>query len=143
MPNRRPRDPALPVKRHITFGLIVAGAVAGAVIGIVLTVAGKVVAGAPPATLANYRWNAIAFAAMGACVTPLVTWSALRRVPLWRAVAEPLLGGVVGAAVGVLLGVGPAFLLLPPLGALAAVARLEYVHREPRRPSLPVGDSSR
>ena len=96
MPNRRPRDPALPVKRHITFGLIVAGAVAGAVICIVLTVAGKVVAGAPPATLANYRWNAIAFAAMGACVTPLVTWSALRRVPLWRAVAEPLLGGVVG-----------------------------------------------
>ena len=126
-------DPARPVRRRITLGLVVAGAVAGALIGVALTVLGKIVAGAPPATFENYRWNAIAFAAIAAGVTPLVTWSALRRVPFWRAVAEPLLGGVAGAAIGALLGSGAAFLLLAPIGAAAAVARLELTHRA--RPS--------
>ena len=131
--NRYP-DPARSTRGWITAALVGGGAAAGAVVGLALTVLGKVVAGAPPADAANYAWNAGIFAALGAVLAPAVTWSALRRVPLWRAVAEPLVGAVAGAAVGVLLGSGVAFLLLAPLGAAAAVARLELSHR-PR--SLP------
>ncbi len=122
-------DPARPTRRWITFGLALGGAVAGAGIGVVLTILGKIVAGAPPADAANYIWNAGVFAALGAGVAPLVTWSALRSVPLWRTVAEPLAGSILGAAVGVLLGSGVAFLVLAPLGGLAAVARLHRAYR--------------
>ena len=42
------------VQRRLAFGLTVAGFAAGAVFGMALTVFGKIVAGAPPATLGNY-----------------------------------------------------------------------------------------
>ena len=117
-------DPARPVRRAITGTLIIGGALAGAVFGFVLTPVGKVIADAPPADAANYLWNAGVFALMGAALAPIVTWSALRNVPLWRAVVEPLAGAAIGAAAAVLLGWGAGLLALPPLGALAAVARL-------------------
>lgn len=122
-------DPARYTRRWITVGLTVGGALAGAALGLAFTVLGKIVAGAPPADFANYVWNATTFGVMGAIAAPLVTWSALRAVPLWRAIAEPVAGSVVGAGVGVLLGSGVAFLILTPLGAAAAVARLQYSHR--------------
>jgi hypothetical protein len=105
------------------------GAAAGAVFGLALTPLGKIVAGAPPADLANYLWNAGAFGLIGAVLAPAAIWSALRRVPLWRTIAEPLVGAVAGAGIGVLLGSGAAFLLLAPLGAAAAIARLQLAHR--------------
>ncbi|HVA56400.1 MAG: hypothetical protein WBQ26_09650 [Gemmatimonadaceae bacterium] len=117
------------IRWRITLGLIVAGALAGAMVGVGITVLGKIVAGAPPADAANYRWNATVFGVLGACVGPLVTWSALRRVPLWRTITEPLVGALVGAGIGTLLGSGVLFLLLTPLGAGAAVLRLERRHR--------------
>ena len=129
-------DPARPTRRWITAGLMFGGAVAGAVVGLALTMLGKIVAGAPPADMANYLWNAGVFAAVGAGMAPVVTWSALRRVPLWRTIAEPLLASVIGATIGVALGSGTAFLLLAPLGAAAAVARLAIVHRPKSRPAL-------
>jgi hypothetical protein len=122
-------DPARWTRRWVTLGLTVTGALAGAVVGLALTMLGKIVADAPPADMANYLWNARAFAVMGAILGPTVTWSALRHVPLWRTAAEPLMGAVLGAGVGVLLGSGVAFLLLTPLGAAAAVARLERAYR--------------
>lgn len=121
------------MQSRITLGLVAAGFVAGAVIGVVITFIGKIVTGAPPADLANHVWNAVAFGTIGAVMAPFVTWSAMRRVPLWRAVAEPLLGGIAGAAVGALIGSGIGFLFLAPIGAVAAVARLERVYREPQR----------
>jgi hypothetical protein len=42
---------------RLRIGLIVAGAVAGALVGAALTVLGKIVAGAPPAIMQNYLWN--------------------------------------------------------------------------------------
>lgn|SRR5512146_931255 len=129
MDMRKYLDPARPVRRWITVGLTLGGALAGAGIGLVLTVLGKIVAGAPPATAANYLWNATAFGVMGAVVAPLVTWSALRAVPLWRTIVEPLVASVIGAGVGVLLGSGVAFLVLTPAAGAAAVARLHFAHR--------------
>lgn len=102
--------------RLLQFSLVVAGAVAGAVFGVVLTRLGKLATGAPPATLANYVWNAAVFGALAAVVSPLVTWSELRRVPLWRTVAEPLVAAVAGGCVAVVLGVPVLLLVLPPLG---------------------------
>lgn len=122
-------DPARNTRRWITIGLTTGGALAGAVVGLVLTVLGKIVSGAPPAETANYIWNATIFGMIGAFAAPLVTWSALRSVPLWRTIAEPLAGSVVGAGIGVLIGSGVGFLVLTPLGAAAAVARLQYSHR--------------
>lgn len=123
-------DPARNTRRWITVGLIAGGALAGVGVGLVLTVLGKIVAGAPPADAANYIWNATTFAIIGAIAAPLVTWSALRSVPLWRAITEPLAGSIIGAGIGVLLGSGVGFLMLTPLGAAAAVARLQYSHRQ-------------
>jgi hypothetical protein len=122
-------DPARATRRSLTFGLTVSGALAGAVVGMAMTVLGKIVAGAPPADAANYLWNASAFGVIGAILGPKVTWTTLRRVPLWRTVAEPLAGAVLGATIGVLLGSGVVFLLLAPLGATAAVARLGRAYR--------------
>lgn len=98
------------------IGLVVAGAVAGAVFGLVLTRLGKLATGAPPAPLANYVWNAAVFGALAAVVSPVITWSALRRVPLWRTVAEPLGAAVAGGCGAVILGVPVLLLVLPPLG---------------------------
>ena len=122
-------DPARPTRRWITLGLTLGGAVAGAVSGLVLTVLGKMVAGAPPADAANYVWNATVFAVTGAVAAPVVIWSALRSAPLWRTVAEPLAAAILGAGLGVLIGSGTAFLMLPPAAAIAAATRLHFAHR--------------
>ena len=98
----------------------------------VLTPLGKLVAGAPPADAANYLNNVLAFAVVGATMTPLATWTKLRRVPLWRAVAEPLVWGVIGAIIAAALGSGAGLLVLAPAGIAMGVARLQRVHRDDR-----------
>jgi hypothetical protein len=115
-------------RRRLKVGLVVAGLCAGAVVGAVLTYLGKIVAGAPPATLGNYVWNMAVFGVVGGVFTPIVTWSALRDVPLWRTVLEPLAIGIAGAVIGVFVG-GVAFLVLPPVGIGAAILRLNHAHR--------------
>ena len=130
MVTNRYADPARATRRWITAGLVFGGALAGAVLGIALTPLGKIVAGAPPADTANYIRNAVAFGIMGTCVGPIVTWSTLRNAPFWRTVVEPLVGCVVGAGVGVLLGSGALFLALIPVGGAVAAGRLALTHRE-------------
>lgn len=132
MANNRYADPARATRRWITAGLVFGGALAGVALGIALTPLGKMVAGAPPADTANYIRNAVAFGIMGACVGPVVTWLALRNSPFWRIVLEPLVGCVVGASVGVLLGSAVLFLALIPVGGAVAAGRLALVHRERR-----------
>jgi hypothetical protein len=126
-------DPARNTRRWITVGLAIGGALAGAAIGIAVTPLGKIVAGAPPADMANYVRNAVAFALTGAFAVPLVAWSTLRAVPLWRTVVEPLAGALAGAGVGVLVGSGTAFLALIPLGGAVAAMRLAATHNKARR----------
>jgi len=44
-------------RRRLKVGLVIAGAVSGAIVGAAITVLGRIVAGAPPATLMNYVIN--------------------------------------------------------------------------------------
>lgn len=117
-------DHPLSTRRFLQIGLVVAGAVTGAVFGLVLTRLGKIATGAPPATLANYLWNAAVFAAIAAVVSPVFTWSELRRVPLWRTLVEPLAAAVAGGCAAVIIGVPVLILLLPPLGLGLGIANL-------------------
>lgn len=114
----------LSTRRLLQIGLIATGAIAGAVFGLVLTRLGKIATGAPPATLANYAWNAAVFGILAAVVSPLVTWSELRRVPLWRTVAEPLVAAVAGGCAAVVVGVPVLILVLPPIGLALGFANL-------------------
>jgi len=123
-------DPTLATRRWLKLALTVSGALAGAVFGIVLTRLGKIVAGAPPATLANYAWNAIAFGTLAGIVSPIVSWTALRRAPLWRTVAEPLAYAVAGGGVAVILGAPVLLLILPPAGLAIGFSRLARRHPE-------------
>jgi hypothetical protein len=125
--------------RRLKFGLAIAGIAAGTLFGVVLTVFGKIVAGAPPATLANYAWNATLFGVMAGVVAPVVTWSELRRVPLWRTIVEPLGLAVAGGALGVLVGSEILFLALPPAALIAGFALLR--RRYPQEPAAAVAGS--
>jgi predicted transporter len=133
----QPFDSALAARRWLKVGLAVSGFVAGAVFGIVLTRLGKIVAGAPPATLGNYAWNAVVFGVMSAIVSPLVSWAALRRVPLWRTVAEPLGYALAGGTTAVVLATPVLLLVLPPLGLALGFVRLQRRYPEPH--ALPSG----
>lgn len=120
----------------LKVSLVVSGALAGTVFGLALTKLGKVIAGAPQATLENYLWNAAVFGALAGLVSPLVSWWLLRRVPLWRTVAEPLAYAVAGGVMAILVGVGALILILPPAGLVFGFLRLRHRYPEPR-PRLP------
>jgi len=118
-------------RRWLNVGLTLAGFMAGAVFGVLLTRVGKLVTGAPPATLANYAWNAAVLGVLAGIVSPLASWSAMRQAPLWRTVAEPLGYAVAGAAAALVAGVPVLILVLPPIGLAVGFARLH--HRYPER----------
>ncbi|MEO8479949.1 MAG: hypothetical protein ABI542_10000 [Gemmatimonadota bacterium] len=120
--------------------LMALGAIGGALASIPLTWLGKVITEAPdPATLANYVWNMRAFAIMGALFSPILTWSSMRRVPLWRTILEPAIGGLVGAVLGFFLGSEGLFLLLSAGGVGLAAWRLNRSYRDPVPALHPAG----
>ena len=124
-------DPHFATRRWLKFGLTVSGVVAGAAFGLALTRLGKIVAGAPPATLANYAWNAAVFGVLVGIVSPIVSWSVLRRVPLWRTVIEPLSFAVAGGSAAVLLGAPILLLVLPLAGLVFGFVRLQRRYPDP------------
>lgn len=120
---------------RVNLLLAALGALVGVLAAIPVTWIGKVVAGAPgPATVANYLWNMRAFGIMGALFGPILGWSALRRVPLWRAALEPAGGAMVGATIGMFLGFGTLILLLAATGVTLTAWRLRHVYREQALP---------
>lgn len=127
-------SPYFTTRRLLQAGLVVAGVLAGAVLGIMLTRFGKIAAGAPPADLANYLWNATVFGVLSGVVTPMVTWSTLRNVPLWRTIAEPLGLAFAGGGLAIVIGIAPLVLLLPLTGLVAGVVHLQrrYPESHPR-----------
>ena len=117
-------------RQRLKIGLTIAGALGGAIFGAALTVFGKIAFGAPPATIPNYLVNMAWFGFFGLLIGPTVVWTALRRVPLWRTILEPLVAGVIGAALAVVVAVPVLILVLPPIAIAAATIRLAYSHRE-------------
>jgi hypothetical protein len=126
-----PLDSHYATRRRLKVGLTLAGILAGAAFGVVLTRLGKIVSGAPPGTFANYLWNAAVFGAVAGIVSPLVAWSGLRRVPLWRTVAEPLLWAVGGGVAAVLVASGALLLVLPPIGLTLGFLNLRRRYPDP------------
>jgi hypothetical protein len=126
-------DPYSSTRRWLKVGLATSGALAGATFGIALTRLGKIITDAPPATVENYAWNAAVFGLVAAVVSPVVSWSMLRRAPLWRTVAEPLGYAVLGGGAAVFLGVPMLLIALPPAGLVFGFARLR--HRYPDAPA--------
>lgn len=122
-------------RRVLQLSLVAAGATSGAVFGVILTRLGKIAAGAPPATLDNYLWNAAVFGVVAGVLSPLITWSALRRAPLWRTVAEPLVAAVAGGCAAVIVGVPALILLLPPVGLALGLANLKRRYPDPQAES--------
>ncbi|MBP9898234.1 MAG: hypothetical protein KBF28_07680 [Gemmatimonadales bacterium] len=124
----------MPLTTRATFRinllLALLGAVVGALAAIPLTWVGKVLSGAPPADLANYLWNMRVFGIMGALFGPMLAWSSLRNVPLWRAALEPTIGALVGAALGMATGSEALFLLGTVAGLALPAWRLNRVYRE-------------
>jgi hypothetical protein len=59
----------------------------------------------------EYHYGPTGFAFVGAVGTPVLTWLLMRRVPLWRAILEPAVGGVLGT----LLALATISLFHPPL----------------------------
>jgi hypothetical protein len=110
----------------------------GVIAAVILTILGNILTGAPqPPGRVVYFSNMGVFAVLGAVFSPILAWSMLRRVPLWRAVAEPALGGVLGTVVTFL--VAPTlFLVIVPATILAAAWRLNRAFRDhtPTRPLL-------
>ena len=111
------------------------GAAVGAVTAPILSYLATTVATASLSTgRVGYVFDPTAFAVAGAIGIPALAWLLMRRVPLWRAVSEPM----IGAALGLLLALVSIPLLNPPLlaqpllvlaGAVGAALRLRVRHR--------------
>jgi len=91
----------------VTAGLAVAGAVTGAICGLValtpLIISGwlRPPFGYNPVILSEIgAWAAAAGAALGALFGPLLAWSILRHVPLGRIILWAAVGTVVGSFAG-------------------------------------------
>ena len=122
-------------RAQVTALLATAGALVGAATASVLSLLGTAVANA---TLSNghvvYHYGPFQFAIVGALGTPIISWLLMRRVPLWRAVTEPALGGIVGTvlALAAIPFVSVSILLQPTLvlgGIVGAAIRLRSTYR--------------
>jgi hypothetical protein len=121
----------------ITAALAGLGAVVGAVLG-ALVIAGIMIVPRPrfPVPPTAVVIGAGFGAAAGFVLTPIAAWTLMRRVPLWRAIADTAVGTAIGAGVGLLLqsiyrvaDVSP--LLLGVVGFAAAALRLRLFYRRP------------
>ena len=89
----------------ITLGLVAAGAVCGAVAGVVAFTIGVRLTHAPSAAtdLRLLPLPASIGAALGAVILPIVSWVLLRRVPLGQAILATVLGTIVGGTLGLVV----------------------------------------
>ena len=116
----------------VTIGLVVTGAVTGALCGIAATAPIAIadwIHPTPEPTLAGADFTVVAGtvvgAILGAMLAPLVAWGWLRHVALWRVVLTPALGTLAGASAGWLTGV--VFTALNPVALLLGCSILGAV----------------
>jgi hypothetical protein len=114
-----------------TGGLIVTGAIAGAVLGALILGGGVFVIDGfrieqPFGTILGA--GAVVGAVFGSVLAPIAAWVLLRSVPIGRAVLETALGTLLGAAVMWLVPlIGPVWGGM--LGFVVAAVRLRFVAR--------------
>lgn len=126
-----PGKPALSTRLRITGILAGMGGLFGAAGGAVLTFLGNLISGYPVAPgLEVYLNNAGILGAIGAVSGPTVAWSLLRRVPLWRALAEPAAVALV-AGIGSMLLAPSLFLPAVVVGGLGGAVRLHFAYDRP------------
>jgi hypothetical protein len=97
---------------QVTALVSAGGAVVGALAAVALSFLATAVANATtPVGHVEYYYGPAGFASVGAVGTPALTWLLMRRVPLWRAILKPAVGGVLGT----LLALSTIPLFHPPL----------------------------
>ena len=113
----------------VTAGLVLTGAIVGAItsaVALLLVSLSDGVHGMAEAT-SGLGFAAIAGAAIGGVLAPVEAWVLLRRVPLWRAIAETAAGTIIGALVLGFLVPGP--IIGAVAGFTIAAIRLRIVTR--------------
>lgn len=107
-------------RRHlVTYASAGMGAMTGAVTGAMLTLISYALVGIPHIPKTEYFiYSATAYAILGAVIAPVSVLLSLRRVPLWRAFAEPALAGSL--AVAATFSVGGLLARTLPAGAILA-----------------------
>ncbi len=123
----------------VTLLLSGLGAATGALAAVVLTLLSNRVLAWTSGGAITYAWNTGVLAICGAVFGPALVWSALRQVPLWRAILEPALAGGVTSLIAV--AAAPALLPFVVPAAIAAAAwRLSHVYgRREKRMDLEPG----
>ena len=121
----------------VTAGLVVAGAVIGAVLGVLVLALTAVILGG----WSSLRFDGLllpmglVFGAMrGAVLAPAAAWLLMRDVPLGRAIGGTALGTVLGAVMGTVLAPGTTF-LMALAGFVAAAVYLRVRSGRSRRVS--------
>lgn len=120
----------------VTIGLSLTGAVVGALLSPLLVLAMGLARGMPVVgvDLSFLRIPAAFGAVAGAILAPIASWSLMRHVPIWRAIVETMLGTIIGASIGMLIGPAQRFGLLwavvfGVLGFAIAAVRLRWTRR--------------
>ena len=86
---------------YVTALLSTLGAAVGAIAAPLLSFLATAVAQASlPAGRVVYFFDPAEFAVVGAIGIPILAWILMRRVPLWRAITEPAIGGALGTRRG-------------------------------------------
>jgi hypothetical protein len=101
----------------VTLGLVLTGATFGAIIGGAMLLVWAIAkeGSFPIAEIVGF--GALFGAVIGAVITPIASWTLLRRVPLGRAVAVATIGTALGAIAG-----GTSEAIGPVAGGLAGFA---------------------
>lgn len=122
---------------QVTVVLSVVGAVVGSILGAGFVALIGIRTGDFRISGEELSYGAVFGGAMGSVLAPLAAWTLMRRVPIWRAIAETAVGTVGGAVIGLIFQplddsawLSPAFLGIAGF-ALAAI-RLRLPRRVDR-----------
>ena len=125
----------------VTGLLALLGGLAGALGGAVLAVGLLAVIGEMPSgeiLRGIFGTSALVGFGVGVIAGPLLSWTLLRRAPIWRAIGEPALGAGLGAAVAMAVtdvGFWPTIAAAVASATLAALRLRRAVTRTPAAPT--------
>ena len=114
---------------HVTLLLIGFGAVAGALLALLVYIAFIPISDPLHSTRGEWLvWALRTGTAVGAVVGPVAAWTLMRHVPLWRAILETAVGALLGFATGIFF-VPEHYVLAAVAGAMFAALRLRLSRR--------------